>query len=69
MSIEIRNIGKNYGKKEALKNVSVTLENGIYGLLGENGAGKSTLLNIMVTSLAQTLVVKQCFVLKGRFIK
>lgn len=54
MSIEIRNIGKNYGKKEALKNVSVTLENGIYGLLGENGAGKSTLLNIMVTSLAQT---------------
>lgn len=54
MSIEIKQISKNYGKKEALKNVSLTLENGIYGLLGENGAGKSTLLNIMVTSLAQT---------------
>ena len=54
MSIEIKNIVKKYGKKVALNDVSLTLENGIYGLLGENGAGKSTLLNIMVTSLAQT---------------
>ena len=54
MSIEIKNVVKKYGKKVALNDVSLTLENGIYGLLGENGAGKSTLLNIMVTSLAQT---------------
>lgn len=54
MNIEIKNITKYYGKKKALDNVSITLENGIYGLLGANGAGKSTLLNIMVTSLAPT---------------
>lgn len=54
MSIEIKNLGKNYGKKVALNNVSLTFENGIYGLLGENGAGKSTMLNIMVTTLSQT---------------
>lgn len=54
MSIEIKNLGKNYGKKVALNNVSLTFENGICGLLGENGAGKSTMLNIMVTTLSQT---------------
>lgn len=54
MSIEIRNITKYYGKKKALDNVSLTLNNGIYGLLGANGAGKTTLINILVTSLAPT---------------
>lgn len=54
MSIEIKNICKSYGKKLALNNVSLVLEDGIYGLLGSNGAGKSTLLNILVTSLSQS---------------
>jgi len=54
MSLEIRNVTKYYGKKLALDGVSLTFENGIYGLLGANGAGKSTLLNIMVTALAPT---------------
>lgn len=41
-------IGKNYKKKEALKNVTLTLEKGkIYGLIGRNGAGKTTLLSIL----------------------
>lgn len=44
--IEVRNIAKNYGEVQALKNVSVFFgENKIYGLLGRNGAGKTTLLN------------------------
>lgn len=54
MSIEIKNITKYYGKKAALNDVSINLEQGIYGLLGANGAGKSTLLNIITTSLAAT---------------
>ena len=54
MPIEIKNISKSYGKKLALNDVSLTLEDGIYGLLGSNGAGKSTLLNILVTSLSQS---------------
>lgn len=54
MPIEIKNISKAYGRKLALNNVSLILEDGIYGLLGSNGAGKSTLLNILVTSLSQS---------------
>lgn len=48
MSIEIRNVSKNYGGVQALQNVNLTLgENKIYGLLGSNGAGKSTLINLI----------------------
>ena len=42
--------GKNKLKREykiALKNISLELENGLYGLLGPNGAGKSTLINLI----------------------
>lgn len=39
---------KNYGKKEVLKQVDLTLEKGkIYGMIGRNGAGKTTLLSII----------------------
>ena len=34
--IVIRNLSKNYGKKTALENVSVTIHSGMYGLLGRN---------------------------------
>ena len=40
------NISKNYKSKDALQDVSLTLEKGkIYGLIGRNGAGKTTLLS------------------------
>jgi ABC-2 type transport system ATP-binding protein len=43
------NLIKTYGKIEALKGVSVTVEKGeIYGLLGQNGAGKTTLIKILL---------------------
>lgn len=54
MSLEIKNVTKFYGQKQALDNVSINFDKGIYGLLGPNGAGKSTLLNIMVTALKPT---------------
>ena len=44
-------IAKSYGEKRALKGVSFTLREGIYGLLGPNGAGKSTLMNILTGNL------------------
>jgi len=48
MSIEIKNISKNFGSVAALSDISLSFESGkIYGLLGRNGAGKSTLLNIL----------------------
>lgn len=37
------------GKKSALKNVSVTIHSGMYGLLGRNGAGKTSLMRILAT--------------------
>ena len=49
MEIVIKNLSKNYGKKEALKNVSVTIYSGMYGLLGRNGAGKTSLMRILAT--------------------
>ncbi len=37
-----------------LNDVSLKLDNGIYGLLGPNGAGKSTLMNIITGNLEPT---------------
>jgi ABC-2 type transport system ATP-binding protein len=45
--IEINGITKHFGKKEVLHDISLHLDNSIYGLLGPNGAGKTTLLRIL----------------------
>lgn len=49
MEIVINNLCKNYRKKIALENVSVTIRSGMYGLLGRNGAGKTSLMRILAT--------------------
>lgn len=50
--IEIKHVTKNFGDVTALRDVSLTLEEGkIYGLLGRNGAGKSTLLGCITNML------------------
>lgn len=55
MNIEIENLTMTYpGGKTALKQLNISLEPGIYGLLGANGAGKSTLMNILTCNLKQT---------------
>lgn len=52
MSIEVKNISKNYGAQKALDNVSFSVKKGeIVGFLGPNGAGKSTLMKILTTYL------------------
>ena len=46
--ISIENLAFSYGRKQVLKNITMTLEKGkIYGLLGENGVGKTTLLTLL----------------------
>lgn len=45
------NICKKYGDKVVLKDFSLELTNGVYGLLGANGAGKTTLMKIIVDIL------------------
>lgn len=49
MEIVIDNLSKKYGKKEAIKNISLTIPSGMYGLLGRNGAGKTSLMRILAT--------------------
>jgi ABC-2 type transport system ATP-binding protein len=51
-TIEIKNVSKNFGNTNALKNVSLKFEaDKIYGLLGRNGAGKTTLINIITNKI------------------
>lgn len=55
MELELKNITHTYPNgKMALQQVSLCLEQGIYGLLGPNGAGKSTLMKIITDNLAPT---------------
>ena len=49
--LELFEITKKYKDKLALNNISLTLDNGIYGLLGPNGAGKSTLMNVITGNI------------------
>ena len=53
-TIEIRNLNQFYGKKQALKDVNLTIEKGMFGLLGRNGAGKTTLMKVLVTLLPKS---------------
>lgn len=50
-TIEIKNLNKFYGKKQALHNISLFIRPGMFGLLGRNGAGKTTLMKTLATLL------------------
>jgi len=47
--LTVKNVTKRYGSFTVLDNVSLELENGVYGLLAPNGAGKSTLMKMLAT--------------------
>ena len=78
--VVVKEVGKNYGTVEALKDVSFVVERGeIFGLIGPDGAGKSSLFRILTTLLLAdkgTAIVagldvvtdyKQIFTLPGSF--
>lgn len=50
MQLVIENLSKTYSNGvQALKNVSLTINQGMFGLLGPNGAGKSSLMRTIAT--------------------
>lgn len=53
-TIKIRNLNQYYGKKQALTDVNLTIETGMFGLLGRNGAGKTTLMKVIATLLPRS---------------
>jgi len=55
MSIEVRNLLKEYGTQKAVNQISFKVEKGeIVGFLGPNGAGKSTTMKILTGYLQQS---------------
>ena len=54
MELSIEELNKRFGTKSAVSNISVTLQPGVYGLLGANGAGKTTLMRMVCNILKPT---------------
>ncbi len=55
MSIQTFDLTKKYKPKAtALNHVSMSIDTGIFGLLGKNGSGKTTLMRILTTLLTPT---------------
>lgn len=47
MELKTCGLTKQFGSKTAVKDLNITLTNGVYGLLGANGAGKTTLMRLL----------------------
>lgn len=54
MELVIKGITKQFKNKTAVDNVSLTLREGVYGLLGANGSGKTTLMRMICGILKPT---------------
>ena len=55
VTVNVKNLIKNYGTIQAVKGISFTIDKGeIFGLIGPNGAGKTTALRVISTLLQVT---------------
>ena len=54
--IELKEVGKKFGKSNILQEVNITIEEGdILGIIGRSGSGKTTLLNLIAGFLEPTV--------------
>ena len=67
-AIEVNHVSKQYGRVQALDDVSIKVNQGeIFGLIGPDGAGKTSLFRIMATLLlpdAGTVSIDGCDVVQ-----
>jgi ABC-type multidrug transport system ATPase subunit len=54
MELTIEQLGKRYGSRWALRDLSLRCGPGLIGLVGPNGAGKTTLMRMIATLLSPT---------------
>jgi ABC-2 type transport system ATP-binding protein len=54
MELTIERLGKRYGQRWALRDLSMRCEPGLLGLVGPNGAGKTSLMRMIATLLEPT---------------
>lgn len=47
ITLEVRDVSKNYGAVQALSDVNLTFSPGLTAIVGDNGAGKTTLMKIV----------------------
>lgn len=66
MELTIKNLSKQYGNRNAVRNFNAVLTNGVYGLLGANGAGKTTLMRMICGVQDET---KGAILLNGKNIR
>ena len=53
--VEIKNLGKKFGEKYAIKDLTFSINRGeIFGLIGPNGAGKTTTIRILCCLISPT---------------
>ena len=59
--LSMQNLGKRYGKRWVVKDVSFSVEQGqVVGLLGPNGAGKTTSFYMVVGLVATAELILRC---------
>ena len=51
MKIEVKDLQKSYANIDALKGINLSIDKGMFGLLGANGAGKTTFMRILTSIL------------------
>lgn len=73
--VEIKNLQKNFGKFQALKNVTLDVNAGeVLGYIGPNGSGKSTTIRVLLGIIKKVEVqpqylVKMCGQMPLKFIR